>query len=109
MSKNEDKPGIVWNLCVIAFSIAAAPWWSWVAAKLWTWFLVPLSAPTIGLAHMYGISALVGMFTAPIIVNVANVKSHDQTERERDMFRVICAWLAPLFALTFGAVARHLM
>lgn len=109
MSKNEDKPGIAWNLMIIALTIAAAPFWSWVAVKLWTWFLIPLGAPAIGMAHAYGISSLVALFTSGIIAGIARIKTVDETEKERDVNRVVMAWMAPLLCLGFGYVAHALM
>lgn len=36
---------------------------AFVLRYLWAWFVVPLGLPSIGMAHAYGISMLVGLMT----------------------------------------------
>ncbi len=46
----------------IALVVISALWRAWVLTVLWTWFIVPLGLPAIGIATAIGASLIVGMF-----------------------------------------------
>ena len=52
--------GCVAVLFMLPFSIA---WKAFVAVQLWGWFLVPLGAPRVGLAHAVGLMLVATMAT----------------------------------------------
>lgn len=72
--------------------------YAFVVATFWGWFVVPLGAPDIGLAHAYGLAILVGMVA----------KRHTKDERS-----VLEAFAGALMycglALLFGWIAHLLM
>lgn len=78
-----------------------------VLRDLWTWFVVPLGVPGIGLAHAVGISTIVAYLTY-------QRQPQDPDERRRGAFYVfLMATMAgvvmPLFSWGVGWIARHYM
>lgn len=61
-----------------------------VLSYLWAWFIVPLGAPQIGIAHAIGLSLLVGMFTS-------NLKRDDEKVEGADALAKIGSILAKVF------------
>lgn len=64
MSARDDKfdrrAGCLAGLILI---VPLALYTAWVAHLLWRWFVVPLGAPEIGMAHVYGLMLLVRLTT----------------------------------------------
>ena len=50
------------GLIALALAIATMPLFGVVLKSLWTWFVVPLGAPPIGIAHAVGLSVVVTVF-----------------------------------------------
>lgn len=67
---------IAFLIGVPAFLIAVMAYQGWALAVLWSWFIVPLGAPKIGVVHAAGL-ALVYNFFSRDIVELANKENHD--------------------------------
>ena len=48
---------------VILISCVAPFWSAWVLGRLWAWFLVPVGAPALSLASLFGIALTVRFVT----------------------------------------------
>jgi len=82
---------LVMFACVIVFS-------GFVTVELWGWFVVPLGAPAIGIAHALGLRMLV------------SVSTHNYAEDKRSQGeRLANAFALPLFAWGFGALYHALI
>lgn len=66
-----------------------------VLVQLWAWFLMPLGAPRIGIAHAIGLGIMSAMFTA----SGANNEKKDWTN----------IFLLPIAALAVGCVVHLFM
>ncbi len=103
--------------------IVAAPFGmllrAYTIATLWTWFLVPLGLPVLGLAHAYGIGVLAGLVATYVpalkdkdVIEVADTKRRDATPYEARLYALIkigVMALGPAVALLFGYAAHYLM
>lgn len=103
MQKDEDNT--LWNLMVIAVMVVAAPVWAFCFCKIWSWFIVPLGVNQIGLAHAIGISLVAKMIHGSPLQN----KNDGWTTRERDGYRMVVAFIWPLFLLGLAALVHSLM
>ncbi len=82
-----------------ALIIALSLWRGFVLSYLWTWFLVPLGVPDIGIIHAIGISMIASFLTSQYINN-----------KDADKWGSIAfTTLVPFFALVFGAIAHAWM
>ena len=71
-----------------------------VMQTYWGWFVVPLNAPPIGLAHAYGLAMFVGY-----LKHNPSAKTEDSSFWEAVLVGVVyCA-----FALLFGYIVHGLM
>jgi hypothetical protein len=89
----EDGCGV--SLLKCGLILAAGFFRVYAMTVLWRWFLMPLGAPPIGLWHMCGIGALLGLF---------RWNAYDPEESKRQMaWQAVTAFcLAPAFALGVG-------
>lgn len=75
-------------------------WYGWVIATLWTWFMVPLGAPVIGIAHAIGLRTVGKML----------VGSHARGEDDRSLLEMVKnGAMGPLAFLTIGYTAHFWM
>jgi ABC-type uncharacterized transport system permease subunit len=72
-------------------------------ALLWSWFLVPLGLPPIGLWHAYGIF-LVLRLVLPANEVLATIQGHNDARR-----RLQFLLARPVVAMTFGFLASLAM
>ena len=70
-------------------------WWSYCAAILWGWFLVPLSLPALPLWQMWGIRMTYNLIRG---LGGAQMKDHE-ADLPRTVINIITA---PLLALLVG-------
>ena len=91
--KQEDGCGV--SLLKCGLILAAGFFRVYAMTVLWRWFLVPLGAPPVGLWHMCGLGALLGLF---------RWKTYDPEESKRLMTwqHVTAFCLAPAWALLVG-------
>jgi hypothetical protein len=84
----------------LAIAVSKAMWSGYVLSVMWGWFLVPLGAPKIGVAHAIGIAGLVAM-----IAKNSNVSKDDES------FIGMLSWVffKPLITLAGGWVAKMFM
>lgn len=81
---------------LMAFGMAASVLWALVIWHLWGWFAVPLGAPILGLAHVWGLMILKGILTF-----------RQPAEGEKQDWLLMITY--PLIAWAFGAVAAWWM
>ena len=74
---------------------------AYILHQMWAWFIVPLGAAPIGLAHAWGLAILVAMFTT---------KDHriEGTNKQK-IARGLGLFMAPFFTLLFGYIAHSFM
>lgn len=82
----------------VALAIAL-PWWGWAAAKLWSWFIVPLGARPLHVFQACGIALTAHFFIVP-----GNLQRTD----EKLPVALTKAFVGPLVFLGFGAFYRWL-
>jgi len=84
----------------LAIAVPTVMWSGYVLSVMWGWFLVPLGAPEIGVAHAIGIAGLVAM-----IAKNSNVSKDDES------FIGMLSWVfcKPLITLAGGWVAKMFM
>lgn len=59
----DKQKGCLGLLSIPFFLLLGTLAYAWAAQTLWAWFVVPLGAPAISLAHAYGLCALLWMLT----------------------------------------------
>lgn len=70
----------------------------WAVMSLWRWFIIPLGASRISLAHAIGISIFANLLTA----------RYRRLEDDAEVAeRIAYAFAAPLMALLLGWVVQH--
>ncbi|MCK9543757.1 MAG: hypothetical protein M0R03_17190 [Novosphingobium sp.] len=72
----------------------------WVLLALYKWFIIPLGAPEISMAHALGVALIVGFLT------------HTYTgkkDRDEKIEEVIQSFLVPIIALIFGWVYQSFL
>lgn len=102
--KSNDEDSISALLLTVLLLPVTAVLYAFVLRELWTWFVVPLGAPAIGMAHAYGLALLAksGVWEGP------NSKKDDR-ENQGPLALLIGSVLFPLVAWGFGAIAHALM
>jgi len=86
---------IVGLIALIPFSIMYN---GFVLSYLWTWFLVPLGLPAIGIAHSIGIMSIKGFMFAKYV----------KANSEDTITNLVFAVLAPTTSLGFGYMIHSL-
>ena len=61
--KEEEKGLYITTAIVFSLLPVIALLKAFVLTKLWLWFMVPFGLPVIGLAHAYGLTILIFLFT----------------------------------------------
>lgn len=56
---------ILGGLALVATAILVG---GFAVSTMWGWFIVPLGAPAMSLAHGYGLSLFVTLFTQPLLI-----------------------------------------
>ena len=90
---------------------------AYVLAQCWRWFAVPLGAPSIGMAHAYGLAmlALFATYMWPttdrdIIESAGGKREADSDESAAYIgFVVVKHWLVPVLVLGSAYAARYFM
>lgn len=83
----------------IAFGVLCIPFlWAWsgfAMSKLWTWFLVPLGVPAVGIWAAMGIACIGRLM-------LHNGNSDKSEDKQRVLFVVVTDFARSGFALAFG-------
>lgn len=74
---------------------------AFVLPFLWQWFIVPLGAAPIGMAHAYGLATIIHFFTVQ-----TDLKADD---REVDYGKAVALLLRPWIALLVGYLTHLCM
>jgi hypothetical protein len=74
---------------------------AFVLPYLWLWFIVPLGAAPIGMAHAYGLATVLHFFVIP-----TDIKADD---RDTDNGKAIALLLRPWIALLVGYITHLCM
>ena len=90
---------------------------AYVLAQCWKWFALPLGAPSIGMAHAYGLAMLTLLATymwptnGREVIETASGKREADGEESATYIGLIVAkhWLMSLFTLDFAYVAHYFM
>lgn len=100
-----------------AIIAAGTPLTAWMFVRLWQWFVVPLGAPKIGMAHAYGLYVLV--FTASLFWPTTSADIDEASGVKREATREEAAThlafvitkriVLPLVTLGIGCVAHYFM
>lgn len=77
--KSTKEGEFLWSLACIAAVGVSVLVEAVILARLWTWFVVPLGLPHIGIAHASGLSLCVMLFQRPS-------RRRDGDEPMRDVF-----------------------
>lgn len=89
-------------LGILTAGLLFAVYNAWVLTVLWTWFIVPLGAKALTIAHAYGLTLVAGLFMGQRGIKQNNTKE--------DWVSSIITWiLIPLTALFFGWIAVGFM
>ncbi len=74
----------------------------WILLLLWSWFIIPLGAPEITLAHAIGLG---------IIISYSTGSKYDLREKttEEKIKEFVYLVFAPLFALLIGRITQAFM
>ncbi len=72
----------------LVLGILASAWRAWWLYPAWTWFLMPLGAPTISFWHFTALSVLLNSFTSHIETK--------KDERKESMPALIVAFIWPM-------------
>lgn len=102
----EKKTSATDAIVSILLALPVSIWAAWVEKTLWYWFAVPLGLPAIGMAHAYGLSALLVCITGGI--SAALFRKNDDTSPSTRMVALAigfaiclgCAWVAHKFMAT---------
>jgi len=73
----------------------------WALSLLWSWFMVPLGLPPIGIAWAIGISIVIGYLT--------NHNEKKKGEEVDSTHVVIVAFMRPVFAVGIGYIVHSFM
>lgn len=80
-------------LAALILLVPTVMWGGYVVSVLWGWFIVPLGAPPVGIAHALG---LMLMASLPLL-GLAKAKDEDDA-----LFTIIKSWVISLLALGCG-------
>lgn len=75
----------------------------WVTSILWGWFIVPLGAPTIGIANAIGLALFVGLFVNRQVI----APTEGETDTNKSVVKVVLAVLFPFIALGIGWIIHQ--
>lgn len=99
LSPKQAVLGCLAMLLAMPFGILA---WAYVKAQLWSWFLVPLGVPPIGVAHAYGLTTLYWAFASRPL----DFKP-DKDPKRALTYLLSFYLLGPLLSYGFGYVIIH--
>jgi hypothetical protein len=92
-------------IAFFALTLAALSIWSgYVLSILWGWFLVPMGAKQIGVAHAIGLAAIVNVF-----MGQRGVNGNDDKKNTNWGGKLIAVIIGPLFALFVGWITHFFM
>ena len=81
-------------------------WRAFATRVLWGWFAVPLGAPHLGLATVYGLTLLVGMFQSWSAQETDELTEGQKATRVKNMLYYAIA--IPAVSLLFGYITLKL-
>lgn len=58
----KSKKDLIITLVMLALVVPSWLLWYWCLSTVWTWFMLPLGAPSISMAQAVGVSVVLGMF-----------------------------------------------
>ena len=93
-----------WGLLLTACFSIFPYWQAWVTHRLWTWFVVPLGAPPITVAHAFALTVLVAL-VAPQPPTPPEDADSDKVFNRTLALGV----LRPALALFLGQLARTVL
>jgi hypothetical protein len=94
----------------VCFLMGLPAWWlkGYVLATLWTWFLVPVGVPRIGIAAALGIGTLLSLSRSSTSAVMKEVSETTERDNKYWINSMLTSWLIPLIALGFGRVYLYL-
>lgn len=95
-------------IALLIVDIPAIIFRGFVLTQLWGWFVVPLGADRLGIAHALGLSLMLGIFFAHIATK-NDVKNSDNEWYVQAIGTLINSILASLFAWGVGAIIAGFM
>jgi uncharacterized membrane protein len=99
VTMENDDDAVAKVIAVLVSIPATAIWRGYVLTVMWAWFVMPLGARPLGVAHAIGLAMLVGFLTHPAKSDPAR----------KVMDAVVTAFLAPAIALALGWVVHSFM
>ncbi len=99
MSNDKDTT-VTEAIVLIILLILAALYRAWVTTLLWSWFLVPLGVPRVGVAQLFGIGIIVRLW-----VFEAKPSTYDKTSKEV-LVEIGGNLAASTLAVVIGAVLK---
>lgn len=88
---------------LILLGIPVSIYRAWVLMTLWGWFVVPLGAPSIGMAWAYGLGNVY------LVLHGYRMRSKEETEANESGEGVVAQFLYATICLGFGYVAWRVM
>lgn len=89
--------GILFLLMIVPLTLYRG----WILLNLWNWFIIPLGAPHITMAHALGISLVIGFMTA-------HYDSRTKTQSEK-IEELIAVFAMPTIGLIMGWIFQAFM
>lgn len=101
-----SENGFIVLIVATAASFLTAPWYAFVAVKLWGWFILPVfeQAPHLGIVHMIGIQLFVCLF-----LPVPTEPDDGNSNGERIFVMLTKAAVIPALVLGFGWVWHNML
>lgn len=98
----------------LPLAFLAAIYYAFVAVTLWGWFAVPLGAPVIGLANMYGLSLIASLPLMGTSILTAEIHNKVAVDEDidvitRGIIRAFVGALAGTMVLILGWIAHSFM
>lgn len=98
---------------LIPACIALAIFSGFVFTELWGWFIVPLGAPALSIAHGLGFMAVFVYPLSAIAMNIGIIKNKVSSEEKKPFVDAWSSWavllFVALFAWGYGAILSLLI
>lgn len=101
-------------ILLVGLSILGAVYAGFVGTELWSWFVVPLGAPEIGIAHGLGLMSLAGYPMRGLATAIGEIKYKVNTDDEHGwLFKAYIQFIIGILVISlfwgFGAIYHWFM
>lgn len=106
---DDTTPDAIFGLLSLFLLVPLAAWEGWVLKTLWTWFVVPLGVPSLGLWHAVALAMMVSWLADSSAWHASLRNDDDRDALARFWARLKALVVCPLFALAMGALCHACM